>query len=114
MKKFILKTVLLLTLCLSFTSCEEEDDDITISTTHQVTFWSDFQGPPISITINGQGSGRVTAIGSSSPDCGKSGNFTKTLDPGTYSYSARDGNLVWNRSFTIREGVECTTILLTD
>ena len=114
MKKFILKTVLLLALAISFTSCEEEDD-LDISTTHQVTFWSDFQGPPISVTINGgNGSGRVTAIGSSTPECGKSGNFTKTLAPGSYSYSARDGNLVWNRSFTIREGTECTTILLTD
>ncbi|QNM85612.1 hypothetical protein H9W90_00365 [Polaribacter pectinis] len=115
MKKFILKTVLILAVCFSFSSCEDSEDPVETNITNRVMFWSDFQGPPISVTIEGgNGSGTITAINSSAPECGSSGNFTKILSPGTYSYSARDGNLVWNSSFTIRESTSCTTIGLTD
>lgn len=116
MKQFTLKFILLVFLTISFIACEDSEDPIDTSTTiTSVTFWSDFSGPPISVTISGYGSGSITAIGSSAPDCGLSGNFTRTLDPGTYSYTASDGNLSWkNGSFTISGNTSCTTVLLTD
>jgi hypothetical protein len=116
MKTIILKILTVLFISLFVTSCGEEDDDFDTNITNQVVFWSDFQGPPISITIkDGNGSGTITAISDSSPDCGSSGSFTRTLSPGSYTYTARDGNLVWNNGrFTINEYSSCTTVLLTD
>ncbi len=116
MKQFILKSILLAFLAVSFIACEDSDDPIgSDSLDTSVTFWSDFSGPPISVTISGYGSGTITTIGSSTPDCGVSGNFTRSLDPGTYSYTASDGNLSWNNgSFTISGNTSCTTVLLTD
>lgn len=115
MKQFILKSILLVFLAVSFSACEDSEDPIDTSFDTYVTFWSDFSGPPISVTISGHGSGTITTIGSSTPDCGVSGNFTRSLDPGTYSYTASDGNLSWNNgSFTISGNTSCTTVLLTD
>jgi hypothetical protein len=115
MKQFFLKSILLTFLAVSFTACEDIEDSMDTSFDTYVTFWSDFSGPPISVSISGHGSGTITAIGSSSPDCGESGNFTRSLDPGTYYYTASDGNLTWkNGSFTISGNTSCTTVLLTD
>lgn len=111
MKKFILKVVVILTLFISFSSCEESDDDpIEPSANNQVVFWSNFQGPPIQVKIEGGVVGTITAVGSTSPSCDSSGNVTRSLSPRTYSFSAKETsspNRTWSGTFTIKENTNC-------
>ncbi|HTL08360.1 MAG TPA: hypothetical protein VL307_08900 [Chitinophagaceae bacterium] len=46
------------------------------------------------------------------PACGASGAATFTLDPGTYTYTAKCSNLTWNGSITVTAG-NCSKVQLT-
>lgn len=119
MKKFnpIIKTLLLATLCFAFNACY--DDPPTPSSgnsggggnTYSVTFWSDFQGSPIAVYVNGSYDGSITKIFSSPPSCGTGGCVTvKFSTTGTFSYTATDGDYTWSGSSTVSSS--CKTILL--
>jgi len=82
------------------------------SSSKKVTFWSDFQGSPISVYVNGSYSGQISSIYNSSPGCSASGCVTKTLTSSTtISYTANDGTNNWSGSKTLNNS--CTTINLT-
>lgn len=101
---------------LSFSSCEKDEDpvDTNFSDDKQIVFWSDFQGPPIDVNINGTYRGTITAIGNSAPDCGSSGNVT--IDVGNansimlYAEEQQTGR-TWETSITISDA-SCTTFRL--
>jgi hypothetical protein len=110
MKK--LKQLLLIVFAITFIiSCDDDEDDDVNNINNQIVFWSDFSGPPIQVTVEGNVIGTITTFSSSStPDCGSSGNITKTYSPGTYSYSARETSSpsrTWSGSFVIVEVQEC-------
>jgi hypothetical protein len=83
----------------------------TSSTTKTLTFWSNFQGSPIEVTVNGVYKGQVTSVLSSAPSCGASGcvsvNFSSS---GNVSYTATDGTYNWSGTTNISS--TCTTLLL--
>lgn len=114
MKKLLPLFVLL---ALFLTGCEKDDPPATpvIEIDNRVVFWSNFQGEPITVYINGSNVGTITAISSSSPGCGSSGNITRTLSPGTYSFTASesgDNPYSWSGSFNIESDVSCLNYLL--
>ncbi|WP_276135190.1 hypothetical protein [Polluticoccus soli] len=80
---------------------------------YKLTFWSDFQGNPISVYVDGSYAGQITQYYSSTPSCGATGCVTKTYtSPRTVSYSAEDGTQTWNSSVTV--SASCNTMCLQD
>jgi hypothetical protein len=83
----------------------------TGGTTRTLTFWSNFNGAPISVSVNGVYKGQISSYYSTSPSCNASGcvsiPFSST---GSYSYSATDGTYTWSGSGTITS--TCNTMLL--
>lgn len=72
-------------------SCEKDEPATpVVEIENQIVFWSDFPGEPITVTVEGSNIGTITAISSTSPGCGSSGNITRTYAPGTYSFTARE------------------------
>ena len=110
MKKFLRLNLILLSAIFLFYGCEgllEED----IIQEGSYMFWSNFDGPPIEVYIEGRMYGTITTFYSESPGCGSSGCVTITLEPGTYEMFAIEqsdgGNTPreWNDIFTIRPDV---------
>ena len=95
--------------------CNEDVEQVTPQQqSGRVVFWSDFQGAPINVYMDGSFKGTITAISQTTPECGSSGNVTVTLSPGTYSYYAEDGTYEWSgRTFTVKSG-QCASELLTN
>ena len=118
MKNLKQLSILFLLVSISFYGCSEDDSDDVAppsQSSGQVVFWSDFDGPPIEVTFSGSSQGTITAISQSPPSCGSSGNVTRTLDPGTYSFSAEETSSPfrsWSGEFTISSSTSCLTFLL--
>ena len=84
--KFIVSVVLVLPLCL-MASCEIglEDEDVTNGKT---MFWSNFDGPPIDVFVDGTFQGTITSFSPEVPDCESKGSVTITLSVGSYDFYA--------------------------
>lgn len=71
-------------------------------------FWSNFDGPPIDISIENSAVGTITAFYEESPACESAGCVTVELGPGTYTYEAvEQSNNVntpreWSGTITVR------------
>ncbi len=71
-------------------------------------FWSNFDGPPIDIYIDGRKYGSITGFYTEAPECGTSGCVTVTLEPGSYELYAVEQTIngpqprEWHDFFTIR------------
>ena len=74
-------------------------------------FWSNFDGPPIDITVENSSAGTITTFYEESPPCESSGCVTVELVPGTYNFEADEqSNNVntprqWSGTITVRENV---------
>lgn len=106
-------------LLISFFSCEtddpKEEEEMIPEIENQIVFWSDFQGPPIEVSVSGNVVGSITAISTDAPGCGSSGNVTLTLNPGNYSFSAQENSdpfRTWSGNFEIENDVACLNYLL--
>ena len=114
MMKKLLPLIALLVLI--FTGCTKDDPpEPVIEIDNRVVFWSNFQGEPITVYLNDSNIGTVTSINSAAPGCGSSGNVTRTLSPGFYSFFATESGenpYTWNGSFTIESDVSCLNYLL--
>jgi hypothetical protein len=83
----------------------------TGGTTRTLTFWSNFNGSPISVTVNSVYRGQISSYYSTSPSCNASGCVSIPFSTtGSYSYSATDGTYNWSGSGTISS--TCNTMLL--
>jgi hypothetical protein len=118
-KKLSLLLLFLLASSMMFTSCDEEEsnEDLMqdVNTQPQVVFWSDFQGPPIDVWLNDTRAGTITAIGSTPPECGSSGNATINVANGSsYDlYAQEQGNgREWRTTITIPQNADCYKFLL--
>ena len=116
---YLLKALFISLLFLGTYSCETDDpkeDEVVIpEIDNQIVFWSDFQGPPIEVSVSSNLVGTISAINTSAPGCGSSGNVTLTLDPGSYSFSAAETSepfRSWSGNFTIESDVACLNFLL--
>ena len=120
MKKIILLFALLLLIVITSCSTDDDKDGSSVpppsNIENRIVFWSNFPGEPINVFVEGQAIGTITSIGSETPACGSSGNVTRTYNPGTYSYTARenggDNPLNWSGTFTIDSNVSCLSFLL--
>ncbi|WP_276135159.1 hypothetical protein [Polluticoccus soli] len=75
-------------------------------------FWSNFQGSPISVYINGSYAGQITQYYSSSPSCGATGCVTKQYSSTTtLSYTAEDDDHSWDGTLSVTSG--CNKMCLT-
>ena len=111
--------ILIALVVFTITGCEKKEDDTVVNqpppAANQIVFWSDFTGPPISVNIGSSNAGTITAVSSSAPSCGSSGNVTKTVSPGTYSFDAQETAepfRTWSGSFTMESNTSCFTFLL--
>jgi hypothetical protein len=85
------------------------------STSKTITFWSDFSGPPIEITVNGTYRGSITQYYQDPPNCFTSGCVSVTFNSSSsvnITWAANDGNRTWSGSETLVSA--CTTMNLTD
>ena len=97
-------------------SCETglEDEDATKGKT---MFWSNFDGPPIDVFVDGSFNGTITTFYSETPDCESNGCVTITLPLGSYDFYAAEqsnGNNQprdWEGTFSVKAN-SCGTILL--
>lgn len=110
------KIILLALISFAFFSCEEEDDTSPQEFAPiQMVFWSDFQGPPIDVYLNDSFVGTITAVGSTPPDCGSSGNATTNVANGSnyqlYAEERQTGR-VWETTVTMPQNIECYKFLL--
>jgi len=98
-------------------SCEAllEDDDITSGKT---MFWSNFDGPPIDVFVDGAYYGTITSFYSETPSCESTGCVTISLPTGSYEfYAAEQSNGTsqprdWEGPFIVKTNF-CGTISLT-
>ena len=109
--------MLIVTLPLSLmASCEIglEDDDVAKGKT---MFWSNFDGPPIDVYVDGNFYGTITTFYSETPDCESNGCVTIILPTGTYDFYAVEQSNVgtqprdWEGPFSVKTN-SCGTILL--
>lgn len=117
MKKTKLAVILLMTGMLFLDSCEGVLNDEVVDL-GSFMFWSNFDGPPIDIYVEGQFKGTITTFYEESPACDASGCVTFDLEPGTYSFEATEQSnnnntpREWNGSINIRANA-CTKLGLT-
>lgn len=78
-----------------------------------LTFWRDFEGKPIRITVDSIYRGQITEVFSSEPACNTSGTISLELNYGTYFYSAIEDSTgtTWSNTFSIN--TPCVTYRLT-
>lgn len=71
----------------------------------QVTFWtaSNLNCGEITVVLDGDTIGTITAKQDSKPFCNKTGTATKTIANGTYNYTASDTCNVWTGTVTLSE-----------
>ncbi len=107
MKKIVRLTYLAFLMMLMLGSCEGIlDDDIVEEGSYM--FWSNFDGPPIDIFIEGSRAGTISTFYNETPSCGATGCVTVDLEPGTYEFLAVEqagagiGPREWEGTFTIR------------
>ena len=107
MRKLRLTIFLALTGIVIFQSCEGLLDDETAET-GSFMLWSNFDGPPIDVFIEGNLKGTITAFYEEAPGCNAAGCVTFDLEPGTYDFQAMEqSNNVnnpreWSGTVTIR------------
>ena len=114
--KFILSLVIILPWSL-MASCDIglEDEDITDGKT---MFWSNFDGPPIDVFVDGTYYDTITSFYTDTPDCESNGCVTITLPLGSYDfYAAEQSSGVseprdWEGTFSVKAN-SCGTLLLT-
>lgn len=100
-----------------FFSCDTLYDEET-ELTGKIMFWSNFDGPPIDVYIDGAFYGTITSFFTDAPSCESAGCVTVELPAGSYDfYAVEQSNGVnqprdWENSFTVRANY-CGTILLT-
>lgn len=117
-RNFLFKALFISLLFIGFYSCETDDpmEEVVIpEIDNQIVFWSDFQGPPIEVSVSNNLAGTISAVNSSAPGCGSSGNVTLTVNPGNYSFSAEETSepfRSWSGNFTIESDVACLKFLL--
>lgn len=108
----------------SVSSCSKDDDyepsgsgnngggGGSNNSTYTLTVWSDFNGNPISVYVNGNYKGTISKYYSNSPGCDAAGcvsvDFVTT---GSYTYSASDGDHSWSGTGYITGS--CNTLNLT-
>lgn len=79
---------------------------------YTLTFWSNFQGTPISVYIGGSYAGSITQYYSSTPSCGATGCVTKEYSgPTSVSYTAEDDDHNWDGTVSVTAG--CNKMCLT-
>ena len=84
----------------------------------KIMFWSNFDGPPIDVFVDGTFYGTITSFFPEVPDCESNGCVTITLPSGSYDFYAvekSDGankQSDWEDFFSIKSNF-CGTILLT-
>jgi hypothetical protein len=106
MKRIRFTVVLIFSGLLILQSCEGIFDDDTIEI-GSFMFWSNFDGPPIDIFIDGKFKGTISTFYEDPPGCDASGCVTFDMEPGTYDFQAiEQSNNVnnpreWNGTITI-------------
>lgn len=78
-----------------------------------VTFWTNFEGPPIRVSVDSIYRGQIDKYFSSEPNCNTTGTVNVDLTYGTYSYYAVQDStgIAWSNTFSI--SVPCVTYRLT-
>jgi len=117
MKKIKLTFIILFSGMLFLESCEGvlNDDVIDFGS---FMFWSNFDGPPIDIYIEGSLKGTITSFYEEAPGCEASGCVTFDMEPGTYTFEAVEQSnnnntpREWSGSITVRTNA-CTKLGLT-
>lgn len=117
MKKIKLTFIFLFTALLFLESCEGvlNDDVIDFGS---FMFWSNFDGPPINIYIEGSFNGTITTFYEESPACDASGCVTFDMEQGTYTFEATEQSnnnntpREWSGTITIRPNA-CSKLGLT-
>lgn len=110
----ILITLLFFSAILLLDSCDGLFQE-EITADGKLTFWSNFDGPPIDIYIDNVMYGTITQYYKTSPGCEADGSVTVTLIPGTYNFFAvekpNDGSTPrsWDGTKTV-EAYQCTLI----
>ena len=98
-------------------SCDIIIDDET-ETSGKIMFWSNFDGPPIDVYIDGTIYGTITSFFNETPSCETVGCVTVSLPSGSYEfYAVEQSNGTnqprdWEDFFSIKANF-CGTILLT-
>ena len=117
MKKIKLPLIILLLGMLFVESCEGVlNEDMVDSGSFM--FWSNFDGPPIDIYVEGSFNGTITAFYEEAPACEASGCVTFDMEPGTYAFEAMEQSnnnnnpREWSGTITIRANA-CTKLGLT-
>ncbi|MEX0812079.1 MAG: hypothetical protein WD048_07660 [Chitinophagales bacterium] len=89
------------------TNNSNEDNSGTVS------FWRDFSGNPIRISVDSIYRGQITEVFNTDPQCNNNGTLDVELNYGTYYYSAIEDStgITWSNTFTI--SVPCVTYKLT-
>jgi hypothetical protein len=115
--KFLIPAIILAILFLGFFhSCQTElgNDQPADG---KMMFWSNFDGPPIVVYVDGKERGSINAFFTETPSCESQGCVTVTMIPGTYAFHAEEQNgtgsaKTWDGSVTIRAN-GCGTLALT-
>lgn len=109
--------IILLTSFVFFSSCDtliDEESELN----GQTMFWSNFDGPPIDVFIDGDFYGTITTYFTEVPTCETPGCVTVELPAGSYDFYATEQSngtnqpRDWENFFTVRANA-CGTILLT-
>ena len=107
MKKIRLTIFLLAAGVIFIESCEGLLNDESVELGSYM-FWSNFDGPPIDIFIEGNMYGSISSFYLETPGCDAAGCVTVELEPGTYDFLAieqtNNGNnpREWDGTFTVR------------
>ncbi|WP_445737656.1 hypothetical protein [Mariniflexile sp.] len=125
------RIIVTLIIVLQFSSCTEDANDesndgildnnetgiITndTATTGQAMFWmaSDLGVGNITVSCNGSSKLLDKYYNSGIPNCGAIGAANFILNPGTFSFSAKGGALIWNGTITVTNG-GCSKVQLTN
>ncbi len=98
-------------------SCEGVLDDDMVDL-GSFMFWSNFDGPPIDIYVEGSKSGTITTFYEEAPACEASGCVTFDIEPGSYTFEAieqsnnNNNPREWSGTITIRANA-CSKLGLT-
>jgi hypothetical protein len=116
MKNIKLTFIIFFTGMLFIGSCEGvlNDDMVDLGS---FMFWSNFDGPPIDIYVEGM-NGTITTFYEEAPACEASGCVTFDMEPGSYTFEAieqsnnNNNPREWSGSITIRANA-CSKLGLT-
>ena len=110
-------TLLMAIMIFTIIACDTAFNDEIVEE-GQFMIWSNFDGPPIDIFIDGKIYGTISQFYLTKPSCGSDGCVTITLSPGVYNFMAVEqsnngtpGN-EWEGTINVEPNI-CKTLGLT-